>query len=398
VCGLKRRRTGELLEGWKKIMPLTVHQVPKLVFGDGGLSAAGEHLRALGIKRPFIVTSPSGEAHAARLHSEAHIDLTTSSEPTAGHFHRLLECARAFGPDAVIGLGGGSPLDAAKLVAALCNSPQALAEAWGIGNLASRNLPLICIPTTAGTGSEVSPNAILLDEAAESKKAVISPHLVPDAAFIDPVLALTVPAHVTAATGLDALTHCIEAYANNFAHPVTDTWALDGIRHIAGHLVTAVHEPGNLAARTHLALGSLYGGLCLGPVNTAAVHALSYPLGARHHIPHGHANAILLPHVLRFNLPAASERYAAVALALGADQEATPERTALAGLARLWQLIEGTGLEMRLSALRIAESEIPSLAAEGLAVTRLMRNNPCAISQQEAESIYIAAFHGLGKE
>jgi len=375
-------------------MPLTLHQVPQLVFGADALLSASKHLQELGIEHPFIVTFPAARVHAERLHPNAQIDDTTRNEPTVIHFRLLLEAARVCQPDAVIGLGGGSVLDVAKLVAALSNSAQPLDEAFGSGNLKPRTLPLICIPTTAGTGSEVSPNSILLDEEAQMKKAVISPYLVPDAAFIDPALMLTVPPRVTAATGLDALTHCIEAFANNFAHPLVDTWALDGIRHIAAHLVTAVREPGNLDARTHLALGSLYGGLCLGPVNTAAVHALSYPLGSRHHIAHGHANAILLPHVLRFNLPAAPDRYAAVAIALGAAQQTTPEATALAGIDLLWQLIAETGLEMRLSALHIPESEIPTLAADGLAVTRLMRNNPRGITQQDAESIYRAAFHG----
>ena len=376
-------------------MPLSLNQVPRLVFGEGAFAGATQHLNDLGYKRPFIVTSPSNGPHAKRLLSAAVIDASTRSEPTVADFHRLLGMARACRPDVVIGLGGGSVLDAAKLVAALCNSSQNISDVFGNGLLGGRTLPLICIPTTSGTGSEVSPNAILLDESVQMKKAVISPHLVPDAAFIDPSLMLTVPPHITAATGIDALTHCIEGFANNFAHPLVDTWALDGIRHISSHLVTAVKEPGNLAARFHLALGSLYGGLCLGPVNTAAVHALSYPLGSRHHIPHGHANAILLPHVLRFNLPAAPERYAAVALAVGAMEQASPEATAEAGLVRLWQLILDTGLEMRLSALRIPESEIPALAAEGLALTRLMKNNIAVISQRDAEQIYRSAFHGM---
>jgi len=376
-------------------MPLSLNQVPRLVFGEGAFAGATQHLNDLGYKRPFIVTSPSNGPHAKRLLSAAVIDASTRSEPTVADFHRLLGMARACRPDVVIGLGGGSVLDAAKLVAALSNSSQNISDVFGNGLLGGRTLPLICIPTTSGTGSEVSPNAILLDESVQMKKAVISPHLVPDAAFIDPSLMLTVPPHITAATGIDALTHCIEGFANNFAHPLVDTWALDGIRHISSHLVTAVKEPGNLAARFHLALGSLYGGLCLGPVNTAAVHALSYPLGSRHHIPHGHANAILLPHVLRFNLPAAPERYAAVALAVGAMEQASPEATAEAGLVRLWQLILDTGLEMRLSALRIPESEIPALAAEGLALTRLMKNNIAVISQRDAEQIYRSAFHGM---
>ena len=373
---------------------LTLQQVPTLVFGQGALDRAREYLYTRGIQRPFVVTSPSNREHAAQLHPAAHIDDSTRSEPTVAHFESLLDAARAFQPDAVIGLGGGSPLDVAKLVATLCHSTQSIHDVWGIGNLTGRSLPLLCIPTTAGTGSEVSPNAVLLDEAACAKKAVISPYLVPDAAFIDPALTHTVPPHVTAATGLDALTHCIEAYTNLHAHPLADTWALDGIRHIAAHIVTAVREPMNVEAREHVALGSLYGGFCLGPVNTAAVHALSYPLGSRHHIPHGHANAILLPHVFRFNSTAAPRRHAAVALALGAVCGPTDQATAAAGCDRLCQLIAATGLEMRLSALHIAESEIPTLAAEGLAVTRLMRNNPRPISQQEAEFIYRAAFHG----
>jgi alcohol dehydrogenase class IV len=143
-----------------------------------------------------------------------------------------------------------------------------------------------------------------------------------------------------------------------------------------------------------MALGSLYGGLCLGPVNTAAVHALSYPLGGRFHVAHGHANAILLPHVMRFNLPAAVDRSAAVALALGAAPGASKVATAEAGSVRLWSLIRATGLEMRLSALGIDEKEIPRLAADGLGVTRLMKNNPREMTQQDAEAIYHAAFCG----
>jgi len=366
----------------------TLHQVPKLVFGAGSIDAARDHIRAY--KRPLIITSPSNRATAQTL-AEL-IDDTTRSEPTVTHFETLLQTARSLEPDAIVGLGGGSPLDAAKLIAALCNSSQPLTETFGIGNLRSRSLSLICIPTTAGTGSEVSPNAVLLDGADQMKKAVISPHLVPDAAFIDPALMLTVPPDVTAATGLDALTHCIETFANLNSVPLIEPWALDGIRHIAAHLATCVTDPTNLEARTHVALGSLFGGFCLGPVNTAAVHALSYPLGGRYHIAHGHANAILLPHVIAFNLEAGPARYAQIAVALGAANQLTHRATAQAGIDLLWQLIAATGLEMRLSALRIPESEIPSLAAAGLSVTRLMKNNPRPMTQQDAESIYRAAY------
>jgi len=371
-------------------MRVVLQQVPKLVFGVDALAAAREFVASYA--RPLVITSPSNRATAARFGGV--VDDSTRSEPTVAHFEALLASAQELQPDVIVGLGGGSPLDAAKLVAALCNSSQTFSEALGIGNLKGRTLPLVCLPTTAGTGSEVSPNAVFLDESDAMKKAVISPFLVPDATFIDPSLMLTVPPAVTAATGLDALTHCIEAYANNFSNPLVDTWALDGIRLIAGALGTAVREPNNLKARTQVALGSLYGGLGLGPVNTAAVHALSYPLGGRFHIPHGHANAILLPHVMRFNLPAAPERYATIALALGVERQGDHEATALAGIGALWRLISETCLEMRLSELRIPESEIPSLAAAGLSVTRLMKNNPRPMTHQDAEEIYRSAFAG----
>ena len=198
-------------------------------------------------------------------------------------------------------------------------------EVFGIGQLRARAVRLFCIPTTAGTGADVSPNAILIDEGESLKKGVVSPHLVPDVAIIDPALTLDLPPAVTAATGIDALVHCIEGYANRFAHPATDLYALQGIRLIGRSIETAVARGTDRAARADVMLGALYGGLCLGPVNTAAVHALSYPLGGEYRIPHGVANSLLLPYVLRFNLPAMVERYAEIALALGVARR-TDER------------------------------------------------------------------------
>ena len=351
-----------------------------------------------GVSRALVIAPPFARHIAERLlegvpHTQ--IDDTVQAEPSVSTFNVTLARAQAFHPDAVIGLGGGSALDVAKLVAVLVDGRQKIGDVFGIGFVKGRGPLLVCVPTTAGTGSEVSPNAILLDDADEMKKGVVSPWLVRDAAFIDAELTLSVPPAITAMTGLDALTHCIEAYTNKFAHPVVDVWAIEGVRLIAASLADAVREPSNLAAREKLALGSLYGGLCLGPVNTAAVHALSYPLGGRYHVAHGHANAILLPHVVRFNIPSAPDRFAAVAVALGAAPAATVEATAHSGIARLWRLIDATGLEMRLSALGIDESETPHLAAAGLGVTRLMKNNPRPMTQHDAEAIYHAAFCGV---
>ena len=376
---------------------ITLLQVPRLTIGSGCLAECRKFLLDRGVQRALVIAPPFARKMAERVllglpHTQ--IDDTVEAEPSVSSFNAVLARAQAFQPDAVIGLGGGSALDVAKLVAALLDGRQKIGEVFGIGLVQNRNALLVCVPTTAGTGSEVSPNAILLDDADEMKKGVVSPWLVPDAAFIDAELTLSVPPAVTAMTGLDALTHCIEAYTNKFAHPVVDVWAIEGVRLIAGALADAVRQPSNLAAREKMALGSLYGGLCLGPVNTAAVHALSYPLGGRYHVAHGHANAILLPHVVRFNIPAAPQRYAAVAIALGAAPAASDEATAEAGIAQLWRLIEATGLEMSLSALGIDEKETPQLARAGLSVTRLMKNNPRPMTQQDAEDLYYEAFRG----
>lgn len=372
-------------------------QVPLLTFGSGCVAQCQSFLGERGAKRVFLIAPPFAREIAGKLLAgipHSLIESSIEAEPTISGFTQILDRARAFKPDTVIGLGGGSSLDVAKLVAALLDGNQKIGDVFGTNLLKGRDALLVCIPTTAGTGSEVSSVAILLDEADQMKKGVVSPWLVPDAAFVDAELTLSVPPAVTAATGLDALTHCIEAYTNKFAHPIVDTWAIEGVRLIARALVDAVHQPSNLAAREKMALGSLYGGFCLGPVNTAAVHALSYPLGGRYHVAHGHANALLLPHVMRFNMEASPDRHAAIAIALGARPEATNVLTAEAGIRKLWSLIDATGIEMRISALGISESEVPALAAAGLGVTRLMKNNPRPMSQQDAETIYHAAFHG----
>jgi alcohol dehydrogenase class IV len=317
-----------------------------------------------------------------------------AEEPSVATFEATLAAARPLKPQAVVGLGGGSAMDVAKLVAALYNGPQAqnVREVLGINLLRSRALHLVCLPTTSGTGSEVSPNAILLDEEEGLKKGAVSPHLMPDAAYIDPALTLSVPPGVTAGTGLDALTHCIETFANKFAHPLVDLHSLQGIRLIAGNLLQAVRHGDDLEARINMALGSLYGGLGLAPVNTAAVHALAYPLGSEFHVAHGVSNAILLPHVLRFNLPAAPERYAEMALALGVEAGGSALETAARGVDRIAELCRECGIPTGLGALGVPEAAIPGMAMAAMKVTRLLKNNLRDMTAADAEAIYRAAF------
>jgi alcohol dehydrogenase len=378
---------------------VTLLQPPRIVVGNGCAPQCAEYLAQRGVRRALLVSStPVLPTLGSVLHTlqQANVNVVAAtpvdSEPTCFLFDEMLAFARRQDIGAVLGIGGGSVIDVAKLVAALAHGSQAVTEVFGINRLAGRSLPLVCLPTTAGTGAEVSPNAILLDEADELKKGVVSPHLVPDAAYVDPLLTVSVPPPVSAATGLDALTHCIEAYANNFSHPAVDLYALQGIRLIAAHLERAVRNGQDLEARAALALGSLYGGLCLGPVNTAAVHALSYPLGGRFHVAHGVANALLLPHVLRFNAATAPQRYAEVALALGVPPALDPAATAERGVRFIEQLSRNCGVPQTLSEISIPRDAMPSLAKAGMQVSRLLKNNLRPVTEADAVAIYEAAY------
>ena len=378
---------------------ITFLQPNRLTFGAGCLDEAITYLTALPSPRIHIVHSSSLTPAVNRMQRElltagctATTDRAPAGEPTIAAFNSALKRAQSVDPTCIVGIGGGSALDLAKLLAAFVRNDQRVEDTFGIGLLSSRNCHLVCIPSTSGTGSEVSPNAILLDESAQLKKGVISPHLVPDAAFIDPTLTHSVPPAVTAYTGLDALTHLIEAYTNRFAHPLVDLYALEGIALCARFLPRAVHNPDDAEAREGMSRASLYGGLCLGPVNTAAVHALAYPLGGEFHLPHGLSNAVLLPAVFRFNAEAAPERHADVARALGAATQSTALATALAGAVQLEQLTHDCGVDTNLAHLGIDRDAVPHLAAAAMTVQRLLRNNPRDITQADAESLYAQCF------
>ena len=374
-------------------------QPARIVFGNGCAPQCAGFLAQRGCRRELLdsstpVLTKLGDIKAALGKNGIEIAEAppVDTEPTRARFEIIVQFARERKIDGVLGIGGGSAIDVAKLVAALAHGKQTPREVFGTNLLFDRGLTLVCLPTTAGTGAEVSPNAILLDETDDMKKGVVSPFLVPDAAFVDPLLTISVPPAVTAATGLDALTHCIEAYANKFAHPIVDTYALQGMRLISKNLVRAVHDGGDVEARAALALGSLYGGLCLGPVNTAAVHALAYPLGGRFHIAHGVSNALLLPHVLRFNVSAAPERYAEVSVALGVARNGSAVTTAEHGVDFLSQLSRDCGVPQKLSELNISRDVIPALAKSAMQVQRLLKNNLRELTEADAAQIYEAAY------
>lgn len=375
---------------------VTLLQPGKIVFGEKCIQQLNEDSLVLASDKVlFLVATPLmgvmesvWESVTASGKKVVVVEYNFPGEPTFDQFDQLLNKSNYFKPDCIIGVGGGSVLDCAKLLAALTENTQTLSDVVGIGLLNGRARKLICLPTTSGTGSEMSPNAILLNEATAAKCGIISPFLVPDACYIDPALTATLPARLTAETGMDALSHCIEAYTNKFAHPAVDTYALKGIQLIAENLEKACVNGQDMEARAALSLGSMYGGLCLGPVNTCAVHALSYGLGGKFHVPHGLANAILMPEVLRFNMQASPARHAAVARALGVTLQGTDEEVALAGIEKIIEISKACGVPQRISEIGITKEILPELADIAMNVTRLLKNNPREVTRQDAIDIY----------
>lgn len=377
---------------------LTITFPRKLMFGKGAITAFAGDVIAAGYRKVFILTiDPLLDTLKPVLQKfdEAGvwvmIDTSIINEPTFADFEKVMSDVDA-DTDLVAGIGGGSVLDVAKLVAAQLNNDQSLKDIVGIGFLKSRQTQLACIPATAGTGSEVSPNSILVDDEDQQKKGIISPCLVPDMVYVDPMLTMSVPPAITAATGLDALTHCLEAYTNKFAHPFIDLYALEGVRLIAANIVQAVNNGDDEYARTQVAMGSMLGGFCLGPVNTAGVHALSYPLGSSYHLPHGLSNALLLPYVMRFNAPASPKRYADIAVALGAPVGLTDLDTAENGIEKIEEIIAACGIPATLSETGIPAKAIPAIAADAMKITRLLKNNPRPITYEDAVEIYNDAY------
>jgi len=373
---------------------MTIYFPGKLVFGNGVLAGLKEEVLRLAPRRVFIVTIEPLVEKLKGIWGELETRVYTGivAEPGYDDLNRVMEVAEPFDPDVVVGIGGGSVLDVAKMVAAQLGNQQALDEWVGIGLLKGRSRKLICVPTTSGTGSEVSPNAILVDNRDNQKKGFISPYLVPDVVYVDPLLTVSVPPAVTAATGLDALTHCLEAYTNKFAQPFIDMYAFEGMRLIAANLVRAVKQGDDVEARSQVAMGSLLGGFCLGPVNTAAVHALSYPLGSSYHLPHGLSNALLLPYVMEYNIPAAVDRYAEVAVALGCEREADAMVTAKKGVEKIRELIRECGIPATLREVGIPPESIPGMAADAMKIVRLLKNNPRPVGLEDAIGIYKLAY------
>ncbi|WP_193162717.1 iron-containing alcohol dehydrogenase [Microbulbifer hainanensis] len=318
------------------------------------------------------------------------------ADPSDDTVLKALAAAQEIDAELVIGFGGGSSMDVAKLVAVLaCGScTQALAELYGVDNIRGTRLPLIQVPTTAGTGSEVTPIAIVTT-GETTKAGVVSPVLQPDIALLDAALTVGLPPKVTAATGIDAMVHAIEAYTSvHRKNPLSDMLAREALGLLARNIVTAVQQGSNLQARGNMLLGALLAGQAFANAPVAAVHALAYPLGGHFHIPHGLSNSLVLPHVMGFNAPACAGLYAELAPNIMGRDFAPGSNAEIVDSLIGWieQLTETVGLPLRLRDCGVPEASIERLAADAMEQQRLLVNNPRPVTEKDAAAIYRAAY------
>lgn len=372
-------------------------------FGAGALNGLGELARTHIGARVLLVTDPGmmatgivDRALTALGAAGVGVELfkEVAADPPESVILSAVDAARAAGVEGVIGLGGGSSLDVAKLVAVIAMGRESLKTMYGVGNVKGPRLPLFLVPTTAGTGSEVTPISIVTTGASE-KMGVVSPVILPDLALLDPELTLGLPAHITAATGIDAMVHAIEAFAsiNPNNNPISRGLATQALTLLGRALLKAVHQGSDIEARSDMLIGSMLAGQAFANSPVAAVHALAYPLGGHFHIPHGLSNALVLPHVLRFNAKVAPQAYADVAPFAFPDlARYEGQARAEAFFDRLADLSRQCGLPQTLRAMKIEDSFLPRLASDAMNQTRLLGNNPRPVTEADALAIYRAAF------
>ena len=383
--------------------PFAFNTTPSVIF-EGGSSRrlayiAGAKLgpRVLFVTDPGLrrlgLCDPALSALAA-----AGVTLTVfdavEADPSRSTLMLAVQAARSASVTGVIGFGGGSSLDVAKLAALLAGSDEDLDAAWGVGNAKGPRLPLVLVPTTAGTGSEVTPVSIIT-VGEEEKRGVSSPVILPDMAVLDPELTLGLPPAITAATGVDAMVHAIEAYASKNANnnPLSKTLARQALRLLGANIEKAVFSGADIEARGAMLLGSMLAGQAFANAPVAAVHALAYPIGGTFHVPHGLSNALVLPHVLRFNAPDAAHLYAEIAADAfpALSREPGVQGRCAAFIEELADLSQRIGLQTRLRDVGIGEEHVPKLAADAMKQTRLLVNNPRTVTETDAAAIYRAA-------
>jgi alcohol dehydrogenase class IV len=377
----------------------TFHPGPRLIAGAGKsagiadllpegpcLFVTDEQLSRLGLTANSLeVLEASGRAPTIFDKVEA--------DPSRATLEAAVNAGRSAGARSVVGFGGGSPMDVAKLAAYLLGSSDNLDSIWGVDLAKGERLPLVLVPTTSGTGSEATPISVITCEGGV-KLAVNARPLTAEWAVLDPQLTVGLPRAVTAATGIDAIVHAVEAYTSaRLKNPVSDALAREALRLLTVNLLTACDEPHNISAREAMLLGAHLAGLAFSNAPVAGVHALAYPLGGLHHLPHGVTNALMLRHVLQHNAEAAREQYAELASIIvpGCESQGSQARVALL-IDRLDQLVRASGITPRLRDHGIDAAELPALAREAMKQTRLLVNNPCEITEADAQRLYEAAW------
>jgi alcohol dehydrogenase class IV len=375
---------------------------PKIICEQGGANRLGDVAVGLGISRVFLVTD-AGLVKARLLDGalaslaaggvQATVFSAVLADPPESSVQSAVDAARAAGVDGVVGFGGGSSMDTAKLVALLVRTPQALPDIYGIGLARGPRLPLVQVPTTAGTGSEVTPISILTTPSHE-KKGVVSPLLYPDVALLDSLLTLGLPAAVTAMTGVDAMVHAIEAFTTRLKkNPLSDSLAIKALQLLYVNLPAAVSDGKDASVRENMLLGSLFAGMAFANAPVGAVHALAYPLGGHYGLPHGLTNSLMLGPVLEFNSAAAQGLYAELGRAILPELAGTADQTAaVAFVAAIRARVAAMPYAQTLRDAGITQDDLQMLAEDAMKVQRLLVNNPRDVVYEDALAMYRMAY------
>jgi alcohol dehydrogenase class IV len=375
---------------------------PKIICEQGGANRLGDVAVGLGISRVFLVTD-AGLVKARLLDGalaslaaggvQATVFSAVLADPPESSVQSAVDAARAAGVDGVVGFGGGSSMDTAKLVALLVRTPQALPDIYGIGLARGPRLPLVQVPTTAGTGSEVTPISILTTPSHE-KKGVVSPLLYPDVALLDSLLTLGLPAAVTAMTGVDAMVHAIEAFTTRLKkNPLSDALAIKALQLLYVNLPAAVSDGKDASVRENMLLGSLFAGMAFANAPVGAVHALAYPLGGHYGLPHGLTNSLMLGPVLEFNSAAAQGLYAELGRAILPELAGTADQTAaVAFVAAIRARVAAMPYAQTLRDAGITQDDLQMLAEDAMKVQRLLVNNPRDVVYEDALAMYRMAY------
>lgn len=382
----------------------SINQPTRIHFGCDAISKLPETVQGLGGAKVFLVVDPG-------LKTAGIVDRITAifdgvkmpyfvydhvdPEPGLGLADKGTALAKKHKCDCVVGVGGGSAMDVAKAVSILLTNGGKAEDYLGLGKIKKAGAPKIMVPTTAGTGAEVTFTAVFINEKTRSKAGMNGDPLYPDAAILDPALTISMPPQVTAATGIDAFTHALEAFVSTQAHRISDMYALEAMSLISQNLAKAYTHGGNLEARSAMLLGSLLGGKALATAGVGLVHAMAYPLGGMFGIPHGLANAVLLPYVVSYNIISSPEKYAEVAAIMGYDVEGMPLREAAqVAVEAVYAQNADVGIPPTLADIGIKKTKISEMAKIALTVTRPVENNPRKPNLEDVIRIYHTAYEG----